>query len=67
MAFTISPLYRIQVAGLDNLELVLAGTVMEACVFCFEIPTGIVADLWSRKWSVIIGHVGIGVGFLVEA
>jgi DHA3 family tetracycline resistance protein-like MFS transporter len=67
LAFTISPLYRIQVAGLDNLELVLAGTVMEACVFCFEIPTGIVADLWSRKWSVIIGHLGIGIGFLVEA
>ncbi|MET0459523.1 MAG: MFS transporter, partial [Ilumatobacteraceae bacterium] len=67
LAFTISPLYRIQVAGLDNLELVLAGTIMEACVFCFEIPTGIVADLWSRKWSVIIGHLGIGLGFVVEA
>lgn len=67
MAFTVAPLYRIQVAGLDNLELVLAGTIMEACVFCFEVPTGIVADLWSRKWSVVIGHFGIGLGFLIEA
>ena len=52
LAFTITPFYRFQVAGLDDLELVLAGTVMEAAVFCFEIPTGVVADLWSRKWSV---------------
>lgn len=67
LAFTIAPFYRIQVAGLDNLELVLAGTVMEAAVFCFEIPTGIVADLWSRKWSIVIGHLGIGAGLLIEA
>ncbi len=67
LAFTITPFYRFQVAGLDDLELVLAGTVMEAAVFLFEIPTGIVADLWSRKWSVIVGHVGMGVGLLIEA
>ena len=67
LAFTIAPLYRIQVAGLDNLELVLVGTVMEAAVFCFEIPTGVVADRWSRKWSVVVGHAGIGAGLLIEA
>jgi len=44
LAFTITPFYRFQVAGLDDRELVLAGTVMEADVFLFEIPTGIVAD-----------------------
>ena len=36
-------------------------------MFLFEIPTGVVADRWSRKWSVIIGHAGIGLGFLIEA
>ena len=60
LAFTITPFYRFQVAGLDNFELVLAGTLMEAAVFCFEIPTGVVADQWSRKWSVIVGHLGHG-------
>jgi DHA3 family tetracycline resistance protein-like MFS transporter len=40
---------------------------MEAAVLLFEIPTGVVADRWSRKWSVIIGHAGMGLGFLVEA
>jgi MFS transporter, DHA3 family, tetracycline resistance protein len=67
LVFTIAPLYRFRTAGLDNLQLVLVGTVMEAAVFLFEIPTGIVADRWSRKWSVIVGHAGMGVGLLVEA
>ena len=64
LVFTIAPVYRFRTAGLDNLQLVLVGTVMEAAVFLFEIPTGIVADRWSRKWSVVIGHAGIGVGLL---
>lgn len=67
LVFTIAPVYRFRTAGLDDLELVLVGTVMEAAVFLFEIPTGVVADRWSRKWSVIIGHAGIGVGLLIEA
>src|SRR5215213_11661724 len=67
LAFTIAPVYRFRTAGLDDLQLVLVGTVMEAAVFVFEIPTGVVADRWSRKWSVIIGHAGIGLGLLIEA
>jgi DHA3 family tetracycline resistance protein-like MFS transporter len=67
LVFTIAPLYRFRTAGLDNLELVLVGTVMEAAVLLFEIPTGIVADRWSRKWSVVVGHAGIGAGLLIEA
>ena len=66
-AFTIAPLYRIRTAELGNLQLVLVGTFMEAAVLLFEIPTGVVADRWSRKWSVITGHAGMGVGFLIEA
>ena len=60
LVFTIAPVYRFRTAGLDNLQLVLVGTVMEAAVFLFEIPTGVVADRWSRKWSVVVGHAGIG-------
>jgi DHA3 family tetracycline resistance protein-like MFS transporter len=67
LVFTIVPIYRFQTAGLDDLQLVLVGSVMEATVFLFEIPTGIVADRWSRKWSVIVGQAGMGLGFVVEA
>ena len=66
VVFTITPLYRIESAGLNPLELVLVGTFMEAAVFVFEIPTGIVADVYSRRLSVIIGNIGMGVGFVME-
>ena len=63
---SLSALYRIQVVGLDPLQLVLLGTALELAVFVFEIPTGIVADIYSRRLSVIIGMVLIGLGFLLE-
>ena len=44
IAFSIAPLYRIRTIGMTPFELVLAGTVMEAAVFAFEIPTGVVAE-----------------------
>src|SRR5262249_22980944 len=67
LVFTIAPLYRFRTAGLDNLQLVLVGTVMEAAVFLLEIRPGFVADGWSRRGWVVVGHAGMGVGLLVEA
>lgn len=67
MFSTLSAVYRIQNAGLNPLQLILVGTVLEGVVFIFEIPTGIVADLRSRRLSVIIGYFLIGLGFMVEA
>jgi MFS transporter, DHA3 family, tetracycline resistance protein len=65
-AFTTSAVYRYEAAGLDPLQLVLLGTALEASVFLFEIPTGIVADLVSRRLSVIIGFILIGLGMMLE-
>ena len=66
VAFTTSAIYRFQMAGLDPLQLILVGTVLEISVFLFEIPTGIVADIYSRRLSVIIGLALIGLGMLLE-
>ena len=63
---TLSSVYRVQTAGLDALQLVLVGTVLELTVFVFEVPTGIVADLYSRRRSVIVGMVLVGAGFVLE-
>ncbi|MFT4164848.1 MAG: MFS transporter [Microlunatus sp.] len=65
IAFTLSLVYQVEVAGLTPLQLVLVGTVLEATCFLGEIPTGVVADLYSRKWSVVIGLTMIGVGILI--
>lgn len=66
MMFVSMSLYEVTVAGLTPLQLVLVGTTVELSVFVFEIPTGIVADVYSRRLSIIIGYLLMGVGFLVE-
>lgn len=64
---TINLVYMVQVAGLDPLQMVLVGTALELSAFVFEIPTGIVADVYSRKLSVTIGYALTGAGFLLLA
>ncbi|MFZ0549159.1 MAG: tetracycline efflux MFS transporter Tet(40), partial [Candidatus Promineifilaceae bacterium] len=53
MIAMISAIYRVETAGLNPLQLVLVGTVLELSVFICEIPTGIVADMYSRRLSVV--------------
>jgi len=67
LAFTITNIYRFETAGLNAFQLVIVGSAMEAAVFVAEVPTGVVADAFSRKWSVVVGHLGMGAGLLVEA
>lgn len=62
----LTALYRFQTAGLTPLQLVLVGTVLEVAYGAFEVPTGIVADLYSRRLSVIIGYLLMGFGFFFE-
>jgi DHA3 family tetracycline resistance protein-like MFS transporter len=66
LAFTTSAVYRYETAGLDPLQLVLLGTALEASVFLFEVPTGVVADVYSRRLSVVIGYAIIGLGLILE-
>jgi DHA3 family tetracycline resistance protein-like MFS transporter len=56
-------LYYITIAHLDALQLVLVGTALEASYFVFEIPTGVLADTFSRRLSVILGFGIIGVAW----
>lgn len=66
MIFAASSVYQVTVAGLTPLQLVLVGTTLETAVFLFEIPTGVVADVYSRKLSIIIGLILVGGGFILE-
>ena len=63
---TIASVYRIQTVGLNPLQLVLVGTVLELAVLTFEVPTGVLADTYSRRLSVIVGFFLIGAGFVLE-
>jgi DHA3 family tetracycline resistance protein-like MFS transporter len=66
LAFTAMSVYEVQTASLSPLQLVLVGTVLELSVFVCEIPTGVVADVYSRRLSIWIGHALMAAGFLVE-
>jgi MFS transporter, DHA3 family, tetracycline resistance protein len=62
IAYTIYGLYAVKAATLGPLELTLVGTIMELAVFLTEVPTGMVADLYSRRLSVLLGLCIVGTG-----
>lgn len=63
---TVMVVYHIEIVHLNPLQLMLVGTTLELACFIFEIPTAIVADVYSRKLSIVIGGVLTGVGFILE-
>jgi DHA3 family tetracycline resistance protein-like MFS transporter len=62
--WVVMSVYLVQELRLSPLQLVLMGTAMEASVFLFEIPTGVVADTYSRRLSLVIGNLGMGIAWL---
>ncbi len=66
LRFTVLAVYYIQAVGMTPLQLVLVGTVLEGAVLLFEIPTGVVADTYGRRISVIVGTFIIGAAFILE-
>lgn len=66
LIFTVNMVYQVTVVGLTPFQLVIVGTVLEATCFLFEIPTGVLADVYSRRLSILIGIILIGCGFLLE-
>ena len=65
--WVVMAVYLVRELHFTPLQLVLMGTVMEASVFLFEIPTGVVADTYSRRLSLIIGYLGIGASWTLVA
>ena len=66
MCFAVSSLYYIQIVHMTPLQLVLVGTTLELSVFILELPTGLVADVFGRRISILIGLVLNGLGFLLQ-
>jgi MFS transporter, DHA3 family, tetracycline resistance protein len=65
MLATVASVYSIVEAGLDPLQLVLVGSVLEGTTLLFEVPTGVVADTVSRRKSIIAGTLLTGVAFIL--
>ena len=65
VSFTVTAVYFVQVVDMNPLQLILVGTVMELAVFVFEIPTGVLADVYSRRLSLIIGWFIMGAAMIL--
>jgi MFS transporter, DHA3 family, tetracycline resistance protein len=65
LSWTTAAVYFIRDVHMSPLELVLAGTAMELAYFVFELPTGVVADIYSRRLSLVLAAVVIGVASLI--
>lgn len=65
LGWTLAPVFFVRDLHMSPLALVLTGTALEVGYFVFEVPTGIVADSYSRRLSVIVGAVVMGVGFVL--
>jgi MFS transporter, DHA3 family, tetracycline resistance protein len=63
--WVVMSVYLVSELDLSPLQLVLMGTAMEGAVFLFEIPTGVVADTYSRRLSLIVGYLGMGVTWIL--
>jgi len=61
LAFTVTAVYYVTEVGMSPLQLVLVGTLMEVSIFVFEVPTGIVADVYSRRLSIVVGTFVMGI------
>ncbi len=60
-------IYLIRDVHLNPLQLVLMGTVLEATYFVFNVPMGVLADVLSRRATIIAGHLISGSAFFMLA
>ncbi len=64
-AFVFTAVHLVRDLHMSPLQLVLMGTVMEATVFVSEIPTGVIADTFSRRASLILSFVLQGAAIVI--
>ena len=58
--------YQVQVVHLDPFRLLVVGSVLELTCLVFQVPTGLFADAFSRRWAVSVGVALSGAGFIIE-
>lgn len=66
MVSSLVHVYYVQTVGMTPLELGVAGTIMAAATFLFEVPSGVVADAISRRLSVITGVFLTGAAYVLQ-
>jgi MFS transporter, DHA3 family, tetracycline resistance protein len=66
IAYATIAVYWVTTGRLNPLQLVLLGTSLEFSYFLFQLPTGVLADIVSRRLCVLAGLFILGLGLVVE-
>lgn len=66
MIFTVNMVYQVEIARLNPFQLVIVGTVLEFVAFVCQVPTGVFADVYSRRLAIILGILLFGLTFVLE-
>jgi DHA3 family tetracycline resistance protein-like MFS transporter len=66
LVLTVLAVYYVTAVGMNPLQIVLAGTVFECAILICEVPTGVVADTYSRRLSIVVGTFILGAALLLE-
>ncbi len=67
LVYTVLAVYYVTVVGLDPLQLVLVGTILEGTILLLEVPTGVLADVFNRKHTIVAGRMLVGLAFIAQA
>ncbi|MEV4349144.1 MFS transporter [Actinoplanes sp. NPDC049596] len=60
----VTSVYLVADAHLSAAQLVLIGVGQSVVALVFEVPAGVVADAYSRRWSLVVSHVLMGAAML---
>src|SRR5947209_17849995 len=64
--YVILAVYYVVSVHMNPLQLGLDGTTLEVAYFLFHIPTGVFADMYGRRLSIVSGLVSCGACFTAE-
>jgi MFS transporter, DHA3 family, tetracycline resistance protein len=64
-AFVFTAVHLVRDLHMSPLQLVLMGTVMEGTIFVSEIPTGVLADTYSRRASIVVSFFVQGAAIVI--
>src|ERR1700722_1913084 len=66
IAYTTAVVYWVRSGRLNPLQLILLGTMVEAAYFVLQLPSGVLADVVSRRLCVVAGRGLVAAGFLMQ-
>ncbi|HEY1016111.1 MAG TPA: MFS transporter [Herpetosiphonaceae bacterium] len=67
MIWTGFTLFQLAVVGMSPFQLVFVGSVLEITILLCEVPTGAIADLISRRLSIILGFALTASSYILQA